>query len=180
MFDVKERGQPPTHLPDSGLSDVAAINAHARVQLKLVEVQEGMLPVAVPDLRFTYVFATFVNEVTGAVLGTVQLERGGTSANDQVWITPAGIPVAGQPAHVGVRLRLADRSERCLWPALHGVLRPRLVERRRPYPGRTAGADRRSETRGSCPDPVFRTRTLRPRTAAGVSRLQSTSARLIP
>ncbi len=52
-----------------------AINAHARVQLKQVEVQEGMLPVAVPDLRFTYVFATFVNEATGASLGTVQLHE---------------------------------------------------------------------------------------------------------
>jgi hypothetical protein len=112
MFDVKgSEANLPLIFQIPGLSDVAAINAHARVQLKLVEVQEGMLPVAVPDLRFTYVFATFVNEVTGAVLGTVQLERSGTSGNDQLWITPSGIPVAMNSAHVGVRLRLVGGSD---------------------------------------------------------------------
>ena len=112
MFDVKatEAGLPLLfQIP--GLSEVTAINAHARVQLKLVEVQDGMLPVAVPDLRFTYVFATFVNETTGASLGTVQLQRSGTSGNDQLWITPAGIPVAIDSAHVGVRLRLVGGSD---------------------------------------------------------------------
>ena len=112
MFDVKasEAGLPLIfQIP--GLSNVTAINAHARVQLKLVEVQEGMLPVAVPDLRFTYVFATFVNEATGASLGTVQLQRSGTSGNDQLWITPAGIPVSIDSEHVGVRLRLVGGSD---------------------------------------------------------------------
>jgi hypothetical protein len=112
MFDVKgSEANLPLIFKIPGLSDVGAINAHARVQLKLVEVQEGMLPVAVPDLRFTYVFATFVNEVTGAVLGTVQLERTGTSGNDQLWITPAGIPVSIDSAHVGVRLRLVGGTD---------------------------------------------------------------------
>jgi hypothetical protein len=112
MFDVKasEAGLPLIfQIP--GLSDVTAINAHARVQLKLVEVQEGMLPVAVPDLRFTYVFATFVNEASGASLGTVELQRTGTSGNDQLWTTPAGIPVAIASEHVGVRLRLVGGSD---------------------------------------------------------------------
>jgi hypothetical protein len=112
MFDVKatEAGLPLLfQIP--GLSEVTAINAHARVQLKLVEVQDGMLPVAVPDLRFTYVFATFVNETTGASLGTVQLQRSGTSGNDQLWITPTGIPVGIDSPHVGVRLRLVGGSD---------------------------------------------------------------------
>ena len=112
MFDVKasEAGLPLIfQIP--GLSNVTAINAHARVELKLVEVQEGMLPVAVPDLRFTYVFATFVNEATGASLGTVQLQRNGTSGNDQLWTTPAGIPVSIASEHVGVRLRLVGGSD---------------------------------------------------------------------
>ena len=117
MFDVKgSEANLPLIFKIPGLTDVGAINAHARVQLKLVEVQEGMLPVAVPDLRFTYVFATFVNEVTGAALGTVQLERNGTIGNDQLWITPAGIPVSIASAHVGVRLRLvggADPNAAC-------------------------------------------------------------------
>jgi len=112
MFDVKasEAGLPLIfQIP--GLSDVTAISAHARVQLKLVEVQEGMLPVAVPDLRFTYVFATFVNEATGASLATVQLQRSGTSGNDQLWSTPSGVPVSIDSAHVGVRLRLVGGSD---------------------------------------------------------------------
>lgn len=111
-FDVKasEAGLPLLfQIP--GLSSVTAINAHARVQLKLVEVQEGMLPVAVPDLRFTYVFATFVDEATGASLGTVQLQKTGTSGNDQLWATPAGIPVSIASASVGVRLRLVGGSD---------------------------------------------------------------------
>jgi hypothetical protein len=112
MFDVKasEAGL-PLIFKIPGLSEVTAINAHARVELKRVEVQEGMMPVAVPDLRFTYVFATFVNEVTGATVGTVQLERAGTSGNEQLWITPAGTPVPIDSAHVGVRLRLVGGSD---------------------------------------------------------------------
>ena len=112
MFDVKgsEAGLPLIfQIP--GLSDVTAINAHARVQLKLVEVQEGMLPVAVPDLRFTYVFATFVDETTGGSLGTVELQRTGTSGNDQLWTTPAGTPVSIASADVGVRIRLVGGAD---------------------------------------------------------------------
>jgi hypothetical protein len=118
MFDVKasEAGLPLIfQIP--GLSDVAAISAHARVQLKQVEVQEGMLPVAVPDLRFTYVFATFVNETTGAALGPpVQLTKTGTSGNDELWSTPVGAAVPISAPHVGVRLRLvggADPNAAC-------------------------------------------------------------------
>lgn len=112
MFDVKatEAGL-PLIFQFPGLSNVTAINAHARVQLKTVEVQEGMLPVAVPDLRFTYVFATFVNEVTGATLGTVELERGGTSGNEELWLTPTGIPVSIDSKDVGVRLRLVGGTD---------------------------------------------------------------------
>ena len=111
-FDVKatEAGLPLLfQIP--GLSDVTAINAHARVELKQVEVQEGMLPVAVPDLRFTYVFATFVNEANGAVLGTVQLQKSGTSGTDQLWSTTSPIPVAISSARVGVRLRLVGGTD---------------------------------------------------------------------
>ncbi|MET1019851.1 MAG: pilus assembly protein TadG-related protein [Microterricola sp.] len=111
-FDVKasEAGLPLIfNIP--GLSDVTAINAHARVELKQVEIQEGMLPVAVPDLRFTYVFATFVNEVTGAALGTVQLTKSGTSGADQLWTTATPISVTIPSAHVGVRIRLVGGTD---------------------------------------------------------------------
>ena len=112
MFDVKaSEADLPLIFQIPGLSEVTALKAHARVQLKTVEVQDGMLPVAVPDLRFNYVFATFVNEVTGAALGTVELKRAGTSGNDQLWMTPAGIPVSIASARVGVRLRLVGGTD---------------------------------------------------------------------
>jgi hypothetical protein len=112
MFDVKgsEAGLPLLfRIP--GLANVAAINAHARVQLKQVEVQDGMLPIAVPDLRFTYVFASFVDETTGASLGTVQLQKAGTSGADQLWNTTTPISVTIPSAHVGVRLRLVGGTD---------------------------------------------------------------------
>lgn len=111
-FDVKasEAGLPLIfQIP--GLSDVTAINAHARVELKQVEVQEGMLPVAVPDPRFTYVFATFVDETTGAALGTVQLLKTGTSGADQLWSTATPIPVSISSGRVGVRIRLVGGTD---------------------------------------------------------------------
>jgi hypothetical protein len=102
-------------VPGTTLAD-PTINAHARVELKQVEIQEGMLPVAVPDLRFTYVFATFVNEVTGAELGTVQLAKAGTSGGDQLWNTSTPLSVSIPSAHIGVRIRLvggADPTAAC-------------------------------------------------------------------
>ncbi len=92
------------------------INTHARVELKQIEIQEGMLPVAVPDLRFNYVFATFVNEVNGAELGTVQLTKAGASGANQLWNTTTPISVTISSAHVGVRVRLvggADPTAAC-------------------------------------------------------------------
>jgi hypothetical protein len=119
MFDVKasEVGVPlflrpllELVVPGTSLAD-PTINTHARVELKQVEIQEGMLPVAVPDLRFTYVFATFVNEVSGAELGTVQLAKAGTSGGDQLWNATTPISVTIPSAHVGVRIRLVGGSD---------------------------------------------------------------------
>ena len=124
MFDVKasEVGVPlllrpllEFVVPGTTLAD-PTVNAHARVELKQVEIQEGMLPVAVPDLRFTYVFATFVNEITGAALGTVQLSKAGTSGADQLWNTTTPVSVSIPSAHVGVRIRVvggADPTAAC-------------------------------------------------------------------
>jgi hypothetical protein len=124
MFDVKASEvsiplllEPLLELvaPGAPLAD-PTVNAHARVELKQVEIQEGMLPVAVPDLRFNYVFATFVNEVTGAELGTVQLSKAGSSGADQLWNTVTPISVSIPSAHVGVRIRVvggADPTAAC-------------------------------------------------------------------
>jgi hypothetical protein len=112
MFDVKasEAGLPLIfNIP--GLSDVTAINAHARVQLKQVEIQEGMLPVAVPDLRFNYVYATFVDETTGTALGTVELSKGGASGANQTWNSLTPISVSIPSAQVGVRVRLVGGTD---------------------------------------------------------------------
>ena len=183
MFDVKgSEANLPLIFKIPGLSDVGAINAHARVQLRLVEVQEGMLPVAVPDLRFTYVFATFVNEVTGAVLGPpVQLERSGTSGNDQLWTTPAGIPSRSTPPTSECGFASSAGPIRTLPAAscTRSVTTP-VLRTASSTSGAGAQAPRRlSATRGSSPDPVFRTRTSRSRTAVGASRPTSTSARRI-
>ena len=124
MFDVKasEEGIPlllrpllELVAPGTTLAD-PTVNAHARVELKQVEIQEGLLPVAVPDLRFNYVFATFVNEVTGAELGTIQLTKAGSSGADQLWNTTTPVSVSIPSAHVGVRVRLvggADPTAAC-------------------------------------------------------------------
>ena len=132
-----ERGRPASHLPDSrplrGRRD-------QRARTRPAETGRGAgracCRVAVPDLRFTYIFATFVNEATGASLGTVELQRNGTSGNDQLWIDARRdsrldqLRARRRPAPP----RRRHRSERPLRAALHRVLRPRVAERRRPHP----------------------------------------------
>lgn len=112
MFDVKAtESDLPLIFNFAGLDVVEAINAQARVQLKTVEVQEGMLPIAVPDLRFNYVFASFVNEATGVVLATSQLAKGGTSGGDQLWSSPVAVDVPIVGSSIGVRLRLVGGTD---------------------------------------------------------------------
>jgi Putative Flp pilus-assembly TadE/G-like len=107
MFDVKAtEAQLPLIFDIPGLPWVEAVNAHARVELRTVDSRKGLLPVAIPDLRFKYAFATFVNEATGAVLATAQLEKAGTSGGAQLWSTPANVDVPISSPHVGVRIRL--------------------------------------------------------------------------
>jgi hypothetical protein len=112
MFDVKaSEANLPLLFKIPGLPFVPSINAHARVQLKTVIEQDGMLPVAVPDLRFNYAFATFVNEATGAVLATSELVKTGTSAGQQLWSSSANVDVPISASHIGVRLRLVGGTD---------------------------------------------------------------------
>ena len=112
MFDVKaSEANLPLLFKIPGLPFVPSINAHARVQLKTVIEQDGMLPVAVPDLRFNYAFATFVNEATGAVLATSELVKTGTSAGQQLWSSSANVDVSISASHIGVRLRLVGGTD---------------------------------------------------------------------
>jgi hypothetical protein len=112
MFDVKaSEANLPLLFKIPGLPFVPSINAHARVQLKTVIEQEGMLPVAVPDLRFNYAFATFVNEATGAVLATSELVKTGTSGGQQLWSSSSNVNVPISASHIGVRLRLVGSTD---------------------------------------------------------------------
>ena len=110
MFDVKATESGIPHL--FVISPLATVRAHARVELRVLTQMKGLLPVAVPDVRFNYAFASFIDESTGqppAGCGggcTVQLQRTGTSGGEQLWstLTPLAVPISG--AHIGVRLRL--------------------------------------------------------------------------
>jgi Putative Flp pilus-assembly TadE/G-like len=110
MFDVKATESGIPHL--FVISPLATVRAHARVELRLLTEMKGLLPIAVPDVRFNYAFATFIDESTGNPPAgcpgscTEQLSKSGTSGGQQLWTaqSPIAVPVAG--AHIGVRLRL--------------------------------------------------------------------------
>ena len=111
MFDVKatEAGIPNFFkLPLLPIS----VHAHARVQLRLLTELKGLLPVAVPDVRFNYAFATFIDETTGNPPSgcpgtcTIQLQKSGVTGGEQFWATATPLSVPITSAHIGVRLRL--------------------------------------------------------------------------
>lgn len=111
IFDVKATEAGIPHL--FAISPLATVRGHARVELRQLTQEKGLLPVAVPDVRFAYAFATFIDESTGAVIAgcpagcTVQLEKSGTTPDgQQLWTTPAPLGVPIGAANIGVRLRL--------------------------------------------------------------------------
>jgi hypothetical protein len=109
MFDVKATESNIPGIFNFALPAAAKqVNAHARVELRVINQMKGLLPVAVPDVRFNYAFATFVNEATGAALAPeVQLTKAGTNpAGQQLWNSSAPVQVPINVKHVGVRLRL--------------------------------------------------------------------------
>jgi Putative Flp pilus-assembly TadE/G-like len=110
MFDVKATESGIPHL--FVISPLATVRAHARVELRMLTQMKGLLPVAVPDVRFNFAFATFIDESTGqAPAGcgggcTVTLVKSGVSGGQQLWTTPSPIAVPITGAHIGVRFRL--------------------------------------------------------------------------
>lgn len=120
MFDVKAT---ESDIPKFfAFSPLATIHAHARVALRQLNEATGMLPMAVPDVRFNYIFATFINESTGNPIAgcpsgcTVQLQKSGVSGGKQLWTTQAPLNVRIAANDVGVRMRLvggADPSAPC-------------------------------------------------------------------
>jgi hypothetical protein len=109
MFDVKAVEGAIPHLfnifPPLWKASVAA---HARVELKLLTVLNGLLPIAVPDTRFDFAWATFVNEADGSVIaGPVAMTKSGVNAlGQQIWITPSPPSVTIDARDIGVRIRL--------------------------------------------------------------------------
>ena len=110
MFDVKATESGIPHL--FVLSPLATVHAHARVELRMLSTMKGLLPVAVPDVRFNYAFATFIDENTGQPPAgcpgscTEQLQKSGVSGGQQLWTVQSPIAVPITSAHIGVRLRL--------------------------------------------------------------------------
>jgi hypothetical protein len=112
MFDVKGTEEKlPLIFDIPGLPWVDAINGHARVQLRTVDARKGLMPVSVPDVRFHYAFASFVNETTGATLATAELTKAGTSGGNQLWSTTGTVDVPISSPDVGVRIRLVGSSD---------------------------------------------------------------------
>jgi Flp pilus assembly protein TadG len=99
------------------------INAQARVELKQETVSSDEIPVAVNDVRFKYAEAYFINENTGAFLGSVALQHTGTNNGLDGWSSPSApspsafsLTVPNDPAangtthpdsDVGIRVALA-------------------------------------------------------------------------
>ncbi len=95
-----------------GLSSVAAINAHARVELKKVRIFEGMLPLAVPEVRPRHVTATFVDESGAAVGAPVALTGPTASGGLANWTGTGSVPVtAGRK--LGVRIGMGQNAGTC-------------------------------------------------------------------
>ncbi|MDP9226940.1 MAG: pilus assembly protein TadG-related protein [Actinomycetota bacterium] len=89
---------------------VSRINAHARVSVLQQSSSNSTLPIAVPNPKPTAAGAIFINEATGAVLGTVPLGDVGVSGSLQMYASAAGAKATVQIAtHTGVVIALSGR-----------------------------------------------------------------------
>ena len=94
-----------------GLSVVPAINARARVSIQQLSYASGSLPIAVPDVDPTHAKATFINESTGAVLGSALLAETGVVNGLSIWdnsAAPIAVPV--NTSQIGVRIALSGSA----------------------------------------------------------------------
>jgi hypothetical protein len=153
-----------------GLDVVPAINAHARVEIRALRRSRGALPVAVPDTDPRVGRATFINNVTGAVLASTPLTKTEVVNGLAVWdnaAAPLSVPI--NAAHVGVRIALGGGSSTtCGDPlvACYDLGSAGGIVYARGYSRSGSGAQpnpplARSVTLfpGSCPDPYFSTAT---------------------
>jgi Flp pilus assembly protein TadG len=133
VFDVRATEDNIPHI--FKISPLATVHAHSRVELKAINELQGLLPLAVPDVRPKFVFATFIDESTGDPIAgcpaspltptlpcTEQLcpDTGcpdpdvptpNTGLNTQTWIpkdAPLQVPIPA--GDVGVRFRLVGSN----------------------------------------------------------------------
>ena len=89
---------------------VSKINAHARVSVLQQGSSNAALPIAVPNPKPTAGGAIFINEATGAVLGSVPLGDVGVSGSLQMYASAPGAHATVQIAtHTGVVIALSGR-----------------------------------------------------------------------
>jgi Flp pilus assembly protein TadG len=120
MIDVKltETDVPWLFSPLRSILDTVGvapptINAQARVSFLRLDTTEGALPVGVPDVNPQSARAWFVNESTGAVLGSTPLTRVGSANGLAIWDNAgAPLPVKFDMAdvHVGVVVALGGAT----------------------------------------------------------------------
>jgi hypothetical protein len=116
MIDLKltETDLPLFFKPFGGLlNKVPYINAQARVSINQLDTSQGALPVGVPDVNPRSARAYFINESTGAILGSTDLAKVGTSNGLVVWdnaATPAPIPFGTGDVNVGVVIALSGAT----------------------------------------------------------------------
>jgi len=116
MIDVKltETDLPLFFKPiGSLLTKVPFINAQARVSINQLDTSQGALPVGVPDINPRSARAYFINESTGAVLGSADLSKVGTSNGLVVWDNadaPKPIKIDTSDVNVGVVIALSGAA----------------------------------------------------------------------
>jgi Flp pilus assembly protein TadG len=165
-FDIRATEDDISHI--FALSPTATVHAHSRVEMKAVNQMKGLLPLAVPDVRPNYVFATFIDESTGQPLAgcpsgcTEQLVR--DVSDSRKWVpkdTPLAVPISA--AHIGVRLRLvggANPDQACgtLFTECYDATSPNGIVHVRGWSSVTAAPNVRDAylLSGSCtPDAYF-------------------------
>ncbi len=113
MIDVKlTETDLPWLFPLTG-TVVPFINAQARVSFKRLDSTSGALPVGVPDVNPKSARAWFVNERTGAVLGSTPLTSAGTSNGLGIWdnaSAPLPVTFDADAVDVGVVVALGGAA----------------------------------------------------------------------
>lgn len=122
VFDVRATENNIPHI--FAISPLATVHAHARVEMKAITELKGLLPIAVPDVRPSFVFATFINEATGTPLTCTvagapsaceeQLIKGSITNNEQTWVPSAPLAIPIPAGDVGVRIRLVSGTDSSL------------------------------------------------------------------